>query len=201
LTSRTVRRVALTGGIATGKTHVRGQFEKHGVPTLDADVLARRAVEPGTTGLSAIVARFGSDILDASGALDRRRLADIVFGDAQARRDLEQIVHPYVRQAIDQWYASLDQVRYPFAIADIPLLYETGRDRDFEAVIVVTCDPSEQLRRLMLRDGISEEAARQRIGAQMATEEKVRLADYVVRTDGTFAETNEQVRRVLAALS
>jgi dephospho-CoA kinase len=201
VTARTVRRVALTGGIATGKTHVRAQFEAHGVPTLDADVLARRAVEPGTPGLAAIVARFGSDILDASGALDRRTLAAIVFGDAQARRDLEQIVHPHVRQAIDQWYASLDEARYPFAIADIPLLYETGRDRDFEAVIVVTCDASEQLRRLMLRDGLSEEAARQRIGAQMPTEDKVRLADYVIRTDGTLGETNEQVRRVLAALS
>jgi dephospho-CoA kinase len=193
--------VALTGGIATGKTHVRAQFEAHGVPTIDADTLARRAVDRGTAGLSAVVARFGQEVLDSSGNLDRKKLAGIVFADSQARQDLEQIVHPVVRQAIDDWFAALDPGRYAFAIADIPLLYETGRDREFVAVIVVACEPDEQLRRLTARDGITEEEARLRIRAQMSLAEKIRLADYVIRTDGTFAETNEQIRRILAALS
>src|SRR5688572_401768 len=117
--SDVTRRIALTGGIATGKSHVRAQFEAHGVPTLDADVLARKALEPGTPGLASVITRFGSEVLDDKGALDRRKLAAIVFADAKARQDLEQIVHPDVRRAIDSWYASLDGVRYPFAIADI----------------------------------------------------------------------------------
>jgi len=196
-----IRRIGLTGGIATGKSHVRGQFEAHGVPTLDADALARRALEPGTPGLAAVITRFGPEVLDARGALDRKKLAAIVFADSTARQDLERIVHPVVRRAIDDWFASLDANRYPFAIAEIPLLYETGRDRDFEAVIVVACDGEEQLRRLMARDGLNEEEARQRIRAQMPLAEKTRLADHVIRTDGTFVETNEQIRRILAALS
>jgi dephospho-CoA kinase len=195
------RRIALTGGIATGKSHVRAQFEALGIPTIDADLLARRAVAPGTPGLSAVAARFGPEIVDASGTLDRPRLGALVFADPQARRDLEQIIHPFVRAAIDEWFASLDPVRHPFAVADIPLLYETGRARDFEAVIVVACDPETQLRRLMARDRLSEEEASRRISAQLPIAHKVRWADYVIRTDGTFEETNRQVRLISASLS
>ena len=194
------RRIALTGGIATGKSHVRAQFEALGVPTIDADLLARRAVAPGTPGLAAVAARFGAEIVDAAGTLDRARLAALVFADRQARRDLEQIVHPFVRTAIDEWFASLDPA-HPFAIADIPLLYETGRARDFDTVIVAACEPATQLRRLMARDRLSEEDARRRIAAQMPIDQKVVWADYVVRTDGTFEETNRQVRLITASLS
>jgi dephospho-CoA kinase len=195
------RRIALTGGIATGKSHVRAQFEALGVPTIDADVLARRAVARGTPGLAAVTARFGPRILDASGALDRPKLAAVVFADAQARRDLEQIVHPFVRTTIDEWFASLDPSHVAFAIADIPLLYETGRHRDFEAVIVAACEPATQLERLMARDGLSRDDAERRIAAQMPIGEKVQRADYVVTTDGTFEETKQKVREVAAALA
>ena len=195
------RRIALTGGIATGKSHVRAQFEALGIPTIDADLLSRRAVEPGSPGLAAVAARFGPGIVDSSGTLDRARLAALVFTDANARRDLEQIVHPFVRSAIDNWFASLDAARNPFAVADIPLLYEAGRDRDFEAVIVAACEPETQLRRLMRRDNLSEEEAAKRISAQMPIGQKIRWADYVIRTDGTFEETNRQVRLIAAALS
>jgi dephospho-CoA kinase len=195
------RRIALTGGIATGKSHVRAQFEALGVPTIDADVLARQAVAPGTPGLEAVAARFGPQILEPSGALDRAKLAAVIFADTQARRDLEQIVHPIVRSAIDEWFASIDPAQDPFAIADIPLLYETGRDRDFESVVVAACDPETQLRRVMARDKLTEEAAALRIGAQLPIDQKVRWADYVVRTDGTFEETNRQVRLIASAIS
>jgi dephospho-CoA kinase len=190
-----VRRVALTGGIATGKSHVRAEFERLGVPTIDADVLARAAVAPGTAGLTAVTERFGPDVLDASGGLDRKKLGAVVFADPDARRDLEQIIHPAVRLAIDAWFASLAPV-HRCAIADIPLLYETGRDRNFDAVIVTTCDPATQTRRVMARDGVTEAEALQRIAAQMPTEDKVRRATYVIRTDGTFDETARQVRGV-----
>lgn len=196
-----VRRIALTGGIATGKTWVRARFEDLGVPTIDADVLAREAVARGTPGFAAVVQRFGSDVLGASGALDRQKLAARVFADADARRDLEAIVHPEVRRATEAWFAALDPAAHPWAVADIPLLYEVGRDRDFDAVIVVACDPETQVRRIIDRDGLSEAAARQRLSAQWPIEEKVRRADYVIRTDGTHDDTDRQVRAVWKELA
>jgi dephospho-CoA kinase len=194
------KRIALTGGIATGKSHVRSQFEKLGVPTIDSDVLAKEAVRPGTHGLAAVIARFGSAVVDASGALDRRKLAAIVFQDPLARRDLEAIIHPVVRQTTEAWFGSLAPTQHPFAIADIPLLYETGRDADFEAVIVAACDPNTQVQRVMARDGATEEEARQRIAAQLPIDEKVRRATHVIRTDGTLADTDDQVREVYRRL-
>jgi dephospho-CoA kinase len=193
--------VALTGGIATGKSHVRAEFEKLGVPAIDSDVLARHAVAPGTAGLAAVTSRFGSGVLDANGALDRHKLAAVVFADPAARRDLEAIVHPIVRTATEAWFASLDPSRHPFAVADIPLLYETGRDADFDAVIVTACAPETQVRRVMTRDGATEEEARQRIAAQLPIEDKVTRADYVIRTEGAVEETNRQVAEVYRLLS
>jgi len=195
-----MRRVALTGGIATGKSHVRAWFEKLGVPTIDADTLAREAVAVGTPGLAAVVDRFGREVLAPSGALDRQKLASVVFMDPGARRDLEAIIHPQVQRATDAWFDSLDPARYSVAIADIPLLYEVGRERDFDAVIVTAVDPETQVRRVIDRDGASEEDARLRLAAQLPIEEKVKRADFVIRTDGTVEQTQEQVRRVLDQL-
>lgn len=194
-----VGRVALTGGIATGKSHVRGCFERLGVPTIDADVLARHAVARGTAGLSAVTRRFGPQVLDASGALDRRAMARIAFSDPAARVALEAIIHPIVQAATDAWFAGLD-TRSPFAIADIPLLYEVKRDVDFDAVVVAACEPGVQLARLRARDGLSEEDAQRRLAAQLPIEEKVRRADYVIRTDGTLEETARATEGVLERL-
>ena len=191
-----VRRVALTGGIATGKSHVRAGFERLGIPTIDADRLAREAVAPGSAGLAAVVERFGPGVLDSSGALDRQKMAKIVFADPDARTALENIIHPAVRRATDAWFASLDPVQHRYAIADIPLLYEVNRDRDFDLVIVVAAEPETQLTRVMARDAMSEADARQRLAAQLPIDEKVRRADYVIRTDGTLEETDRQVREV-----
>ena len=194
-----MKRVALTGGIATGKTHVRAEFERLGVPTIDADTLAREAVAAGSPGLAAVIARFGADILDANGSLDRRKLGAIAFADPLARRDLEQIIHPIVRAQTDAWFASLDAGQ-SFAVADIPLLYETGRDSDFDDVVVTACAEETQIRRVMHRDSVTEQEARQRLAAQLPTAEKVSRADYVINTDGSFEETNRQVRSVYEAL-
>jgi dephospho-CoA kinase len=195
-----MRRVALTGGIATGKSHVLAQFGQLGVPTIDADKLARDVVADGTPGLEAVVARFGKTVLDDAGALDRRKLASIVFSDPVARRDLEAIIHPAVRRAIDTWFESLGEQPPGFAIADIPLLYETGRDHEFDAVIITACEPAAQLKRIVDRDGITEVEARARIAAQLPIEDKVKRADYVIRTDGTFEAMNLQVREVFGRL-
>lgn len=193
-------RVALTGGIATGKSHVRARFEAMGVPTIDADVLSRQVVAPNSPGLNAVVHAFGVDVVLPSGALDRRKLGALVFADPAKRKALEDIIHPAVRRSTDEWFASLGPA-VPFAIADIPLLYETGRHKDFEAVIVAAAEPDEQVRRIIARDGLGEAEARQRIAAQLPIAEKVARADYVIRTDRTFDETNRQVREIYEALA
>jgi dephospho-CoA kinase len=171
-----------------------------GIPTIDSDSLAREAVAPGSSGLAEVVGRFGPDVLGADGSLDRQKLAAIVFSDADARRALEAIVHPEVRRATEAWFASLSPDEHACAVADIPLLYETGRDRDFDVVVVVACDAVEQVRRAMLRDGLSEEDARRRIAAQLPIDAKVQRADYVIRTDGPVSETDRQVEEVAAQL-
>lgn len=195
-----VRRVALTGGIATGKSHVRAVFETFGVPTIDSDVLARDALASGTAGLAAVVDRFGREMLHPDGSLDRRKLGRIVFADPDARLALEAIVHPDVRRVTDDWFAALDARRHPYAVVDIPLLYEVGRERDFDVVVVAACDPDAQAQRVMKRDGVSETDARQRIAAQLPIAQKVRRADYVIRTDGAFEETDRQVSAVFDRL-
>jgi dephospho-CoA kinase len=194
-----MRRVALTGGIATGKSSVRRRFAHQGVPTIDADALAHAVIAPGTPGAARIVERFGPDVRSSDGSIDRRALGAIVFADPAARRDLEDIVHPAVYEAITAWYAALPPL--PFAVADIPLLYETGRESDFDVVVVAACEPEEQLRRVVERDGLTPDAARQRIAAQLPIAEKVRRADHVIRTDGSHDITDAQVDELVASLS
>src|SRR5205814_10600195 len=144
----------------------------------------------GSAGWAEVVRRFGSAIVAADGALNRTKLGTIVFRNTAARQDLEAIIHPYVREMTDKWYASLDSSRYPFAIADIPLLFEGERERDFDTVIVTACEPAAQVQRLIQRDALSEHEARQRIAAQWPLEQKIARADYVIRTNGTFDDTN-----------
>lgn len=198
-------RVGLTGGIATGKSYVRALFAERGVPTLDADTVAREVVEPGSPVLAAIAVRFGNGVLQPDGQLDRRRLADVVFADDGARHDLERIVHPAVYSAIVRWLEVLEaSSRQMLAVVDIPLLFETGRDRDFDVVVVTACRPETQIRRVMARDKVSAEEARRRLAAQWPIDEKARRADHVIHTDGTFEETErefEQVYQVLSARS
>ena len=194
-------RVALTGGIATGKSYCLTRFAELGVPTVDADVLAHRAVAPGTAGFEAVVTRFGADVLHPHGEIDRGRLAQIVFADERARRDLEAITHPIVYKAIGDWFANIETGGTArLAIADIPLLYETGHDRDFDRVVVAACPPDVQLTRLMARNRLSEEEARLRLASQMPIEEKMRRAAYVIDTSGAKADTDTRVRDVWRSL-
>lgn len=193
-------KVALTGGIATGKSHVLEQFRRRGVPCLDADMLAHGVTSSGTEASEAIAARFGADILDSDGAVDRRKLAGIVFADQRARRELEAIVHPSVYRAIVAGLRAFELIGgSPVAIVDIPLLYETGRARDFDRVIVTVCGSAMQIARLVER-GMSEKEARQRLAAQMPAEEKAARADFVIRTDGTSEETDAQVEEIWRSL-
>jgi dephospho-CoA kinase len=192
-------RIALTGGIATGKTHVLQQFQRRGVPCLDSDALAHGVMAPGTEAAAAIAERFG-DVLAPDGAVDRQKLGPIVFADPAARRELEAIVHPGVYRAIAAGLRAFERIGgSPLAVVDIPLLYETGHAAEFAKVVATVCPPAMQVSRLMAR-GFSEEAAAQRLAAQLPAAEKASRADYVIRTDGTFADTAAQVDRVLAEL-
>lgn len=194
-----MKRIALTGGIATGKSHVLARLREAGVPAVDADVLAREAVASGTAGLQAVVSRFGSGVIAADGTLDRRRLGSLVFADERARRDLESIVHPSVRDAIAAFFSALP-VETTFAVADIPLLYETGREKDFDAVVVVACDRETQIARVTVRDRLSREDAERRVAAQLPIDEKRKRANYVIDSNGTHGDTDRQVAELIATL-
>jgi dephospho-CoA kinase len=194
-----MQRVALTGGIATGKSYCLHRFAELGVPVIDADRLARDAVAPGSTGLAAVVERFGGGVLAPDGSLDRAALGRIVFADPRARAALEAIVHPEVYRRIREWSVNL-AAGTRLAIADIPLVYETGQEHEFDRVVVAACTPEEQLRRILARDGLPEPDARARIAAQWPIDEKVKRADIVIWTDRGNAETDAQVRRTYEML-
>jgi dephospho-CoA kinase len=190
---------ALTGGIATGKSYVLGRFRRLGAACLDADELAHGVTAAGTEASQAIAARFGSAMLDATGAVDRKKLGPLVFADPAARRDLEAIVHPAVYRAIIAGLRAFELTGSAVAIVDIPLLYETGGHERFARVIATVCAPETQLARLLHR-GLPEVEARQRLAAQMPAEEKAARADFVIRTDGTFDETNAQIEAIWGQL-
>ena len=201
MTTPLMKRIALTGGMGTGKSHVRAVFAALGVPTIDADTLARDVVAHGTPGFESVVATFGRGILNADGDLDSRALAAMVFGDTAKRRDLEAILHPAIRGAIDQWFTTLDKTAFPFAIADIPLLYETGLDTEYDAVIVTSCAPQTQVKRIMARDNLDITAVQHRLDAQMPLADKVKRATYVIDTNGSLVQTNVQVHKLYNELS
>jgi dephospho-CoA kinase len=192
---RQVLRVALTGGIATGKSYCLERFAALGAPTIDADALAREVVAVGTPGLAAVVSAFGSGVLSDDGSLDRPALGRIVFGNPKARAALEAIIHPEIYRRIGEWFADRPSGA-PVAIADIPLVFETGHNHDFDAVVVAACTPDEQIRRVTARDGLTDAEARARLAAQWPIEEKVRRATHVIWTDRGFTQTDRQVRDI-----
>jgi dephospho-CoA kinase len=193
-------KVALTGGIATGKSYVLALFRRSGVPCLDADELAHGVMAAGTEATQAVAERFGADVLAADGAVDRRKLAPLVFADETARRDLERIVHPAVYRAIAAGLRAFELVDAPaLTVVDIPLLYETGRAADFDRVVVTVCDPALQHQRLLGR-GLTDAEADQRLAAQMPALEKATRGDIVIDTSGSFGDTERQVMDALDAL-
>jgi len=195
-----MRTVALTGGIATGKSYCLKRFADLGAPVIDADVLAREAVARGTPALNAVVERFGAGVLTPAGDLNRSALARIVFSDPRARATLEAIVHPEVYRRIREWFANLPPGT-TLGIADIPLLYETGQEHEFDRVIVAACDVVEQIRRMVVRDGFTDADARARLAAQWPIDEKVARAPIVIWTDRGFEETDRQIDEVYRSLT
>jgi len=193
-------RVTITGGIGTGKSVVLAELASCGAPVVNADALVHEALGAGMPAASAVRARFGETVIAATGDVDRARLGDIVFQDERARQDLEAILHPAVYRAIETWMRAQERDGAIVAVAEIPLLFETGHERDFDCVVVTACDGEEQVRRAAGRSGVTDADARRRIAAQWPLAEKIRRADIVVRTDGTIEETRRQARAAWDAL-
>ncbi len=192
--------MGLTGGIGSGKSTVARMFAEQGVPVVDADQIARDVVAPGTDGLAEIRAAFGDSILAPDGSLDRKALAERVFADADARKQLEAILHPRIARASMARFAELASEGHPYAIYEAALLVENGSHRMMSALIVVTASEATQLARVQARDGLSEAEARARMAAQLPLEEKVRVADYVIENDGDVEDTRARAREVHRAL-
>ncbi|MEP7243278.1 MAG: dephospho-CoA kinase [Gammaproteobacteria bacterium] len=183
-------RVGLTGGIASGKSTVAKLFEALGVPVIDTDVLAREVVAPGQPALQQIVQRFGQGVLAADGSLNRAALRTIVFADPAARADLEQVMHPAIRELLAQRSAAAPG---PYQIHVIPLLVETDGKKRVDRVLVVDCSEELQLRRLQVRDGSTLEQARGILAAQATRAARLAAADDVVVNDGDLATLRDHV--------
>ncbi len=193
--------VGLTGGIATGKSTVSAMFAHLGAKVVDADLLAREVVMPGQPAHAQIVKEFGPDVLQEDGALDRKRLGALVFADAQKRKRLEELTHPAIRVRQQRILSVYEEEAFDgIVIWDAALLVESGGAKGMDRVVVVTADPAAELRRLVERDGFSEEEARGRMASQMPLAEKVKVADYVIDNSGSRAETERRVRELYRAL-
>jgi len=195
-----MQKIGLTGGIATGKSYVAEALRRGGIPVLDADAIAHGVMAGGTEASAAIASRFGGDILCADGSVDRTKLGPIVFADSAARRDLEAIVHPAVHRATIAGLRAFELLGHDTVVVAVPLLFETGHADDYDRVVVTACAPERQVERLLAR-GLTEAAARQRMAAQLPTEEKAGSADFIVNTDGSFEETDRQVAALLDVIS
>jgi dephospho-CoA kinase len=186
--------VGLTGGIGAGKSEVTGLFASYGAMVVDADLIAREVVAPGTEGLAAVAEEFGPDVLRADGTLDRPKLGALVFADEDRRRALNAIVHPLVARRS----AELQQAAGPDAIVvhDVPLLTENGLAPRYDLVVVVDASPATQLERLLRLRGMTEDEARARMSAQATREQRLAVADLVIDNDGPLDALEPQVRQV-----
>jgi dephospho-CoA kinase len=189
----------LTGGIASGKSTVASRLRARGVPVIDADELAREVVAPGTAGLLAIISSFGEGVLDASGSLDRKALATIVFSNDDARRRLNAIIHPLIAKRSAERAAELARSGEPLACYEAALIVENGVADTFRPLIVVGCPQPVQIERLLARHSSYEEAIA-RIRAQRPLAEKIAVADFVIDTSGPLLSNTKRTDEVLRAI-
>lgn len=193
--------VALTGGIACGKSVVAAILREKGCYLHSADGAARELMAPGTAVWTAVVEHFGRDILGPDGTIDRRRLGAIVFADPAERSFLDALVHPRVLDRVRELAAEQRRLgRHRIFISEAALVFESGFAPFFDRIVVVSCREDVRLARLMARDGIGRDEALRKIGAQMPQAEKTGRADYVIDASGTLAETVDRTERVYAML-
>ena len=195
-----MRLFGLTGNIGAGKSTVARLLVKHGVPVIDADLLAREVVQPGQPALTEIAARFGPGVFNPDGSLDRKALGARVFANAEERAALNAIVHPRIAQASAQRIAALAAAGHKAAVYEAALIVENGLDEGLDGLIVVNVPEELQIARLRARDGLTEDEARARLAAQLPAARKRERATFLIENHGSEADLDEQVARVLQVL-
>jgi dephospho-CoA kinase len=191
--------IGLTGGIGMGKSVALSFLTKRGIAAIDTDVLARQVVAPGQSALNAIRSEFGDSVIDAGGQLRRADLARIVFADPAARRRLEAIVHPQIRAAWKSQVETWKRENHRICVVAIPLLFETGAEAEFNAIVCAACGEASQQLRLSAR-GWSREEIHQRIQSQWPVAEKMARSNYVIWTEGSLDAHEEQLDRILDSI-
>jgi len=189
--------IGLTGSIGTGKSMIANKFKQLNIPVVDADIIAREVVEPGEDAYNKIVAAFGEEILQQDKTLDRAKLGEIVFGDEEKRKTLNDIIHPAIRQEMIRRRDEHVAKNVPCVVLDIPLLYESKLTEFVEKIIVVTVEQDVQLERILGRDDITKKEALQRINSQIPVSEKEKWADAVINNNGTISQSEEQLVHIL----
>lgn len=194
-------KVGLTGGIGSGKSTVSRLLSSYGAVVVDADLVAREVVEPGTPGLAEVVEAFGEQVLQPDGSLDREALGKVVFGDDQARATLSGILHPLIGARSAELWADAQTQGAPVLVHDVPLLVESRLEAMYDEVVVVDVSPQTQLDRLVHQRGMTAEDAQSRISAQASREQRLASATWVIHNDGTPAELAAEVRELWAHLT
>lgn len=190
--------IGLTGSIASGKSTVSQMLKELGYPVVDADLVARQVVEPGTETLNSIEQAFGAEVIRADGSMDREKVGLIIFNDPASRKKLNDIIHPAIRrEMLRQRQAFLDD-GYETVIMDIPLLFESKLQHMVDKILVVSVSEQEQLKRLMERNGLAEQQAKARIASQLPISVKEQGADEVLDNNGSLDYTKHQLMRILA---
>ncbi|MEM9462371.1 MAG: dephospho-CoA kinase [Myxococcota bacterium] len=188
----------LTGGIGSGKSTVATLLEEYGVPVVSADELSRVVVARGSEGLEAVVEAFGPEVVDEAGELDRRRMASIVFRNAERRRELEAILHPRIRDRFEQVLDALEKAGHQVAVYEVPLLFERNLQGEMKAVVLVTAPLADRVARVRARDDVTETEVRARIAAQMDEDQKRRRANYIIENSGTLDDLRREVEFLMA---
>ncbi len=192
--------IGLTGGIASGKSTVATELRKQNVPVFDADEVSRNAVAKGSKGLALVAEAFGAEYLTADGEMDRAKISQLVFSDKEALKTLEGILHKIVWDEAEAFLAEAREQKAKLAVLDVPLLIETKWHERVDLVWLVAVSKEQQIKRAMIRSGMTEEEVKARIAAQMSLEDKKKFADVVLDNSGALEETLEQVHRELAKL-
>ena len=192
--------IGLTGGIASGKSTVATELRKQNVPVFDADEVSRNAVAKGSKGLALVAETFGAEYLTADGEMDRAKISQLVFSDKEALKTLEGILHKIVWDEAEAFLAEAREQKAKLAVLDVPLLIETKWHERVDLVWLVAVSKEQQIKRAMIRSGMTEEEVKARIAAQMSLEDKKKFADVVLDNSGALEETLEQVHKELAKL-
>ena len=192
--------IGLTGGIASGKSTVATELRKQNVPVFDADEVSRNAVAKGSKGLALVAEAFGADYLTSDGEMDRAKISQLVFSDKEALKTLEGILHKIVWDEAEAFLAEAREQKAKLAVLDVPLLIETKWHERVDLVWLVAVSKEQQIKRAMIRSGMTEEEVKARIAAQMSLEDKKKFADVVLDNNGALEETLEQVHKELAKL-